>query len=386
MSNGWFVDDADPDEGDMQVTEYDITSSPNDFNVKTLFDFIESDVVKIPPFQRNFVWDLKRSSKLIESVIMGLPIPQIFLYEKSRNEFLIIDGQQRLLSLYYFVKQRFPKINKRPALRQLLATTAATPDKYLANDEYFSHFRLSLPADPGTSANPLQGLAYGTLDDYKTSFDLRTIRVVIVKQNSPTGSSSVFEIFNRLNSGGVNLTPQEIRMSLYHSAFMDVLNKRNLDLRWRRLIGQTDPDLHFKDVEFLLRGIALLMEGNNYSPSMTKFLNGFALKAELFTSETVEYLDRLIDSFLEACKNLTSSAFHGQTAKFTISIFDAVFAAACMPALKCKAAISTPFTMDALDSVKNDKAFSDASQARTTGTGHVKTRIERALAILGAHS
>ena len=86
---------------EYSLTEYDITASPNDFNIKTLFDFIQSETVKIPAFQRNYVWDLTRASKLIESIIIGIPIPQIFLYEKSQNEFLVIDGQQRLMTIYY---------------------------------------------------------------------------------------------------------------------------------------------------------------------------------------------------------------------------------------------------------------------------------------------
>ena len=68
-------------------------SSPNDFNVKTIVDFIDSGVVVIPGFQRNFVWDIKRASRLIESLIVGLPVPQIFLYEQGRDKYLVIDGQ-----------------------------------------------------------------------------------------------------------------------------------------------------------------------------------------------------------------------------------------------------------------------------------------------------
>src|SRR5947207_15912166 len=94
----WF-ETEEPEEIDSLIREYDITASPNDFNTITLFNFIESGVVKIPAFQRNYVWDIKRASKLIESMVMGLPVPQIFLYEESRNSFLVIDGQQRLMSL-----------------------------------------------------------------------------------------------------------------------------------------------------------------------------------------------------------------------------------------------------------------------------------------------
>ena len=105
--------DGDYDQDDLEDNsssiEYDISVSPNDFNVKTLFDFMESRVFKIPNFQRNYVWDIKRASKLIESLLIGIPIPQIFLFEEKKNNFLVIDGQQRLMTIYYFIKKRFPK-------------------------------------------------------------------------------------------------------------------------------------------------------------------------------------------------------------------------------------------------------------------------------------
>ncbi len=75
----WFDDYAE-EVDDLQIDEYDITASPNDFNVLTLYSFVESGAVRIPGFQRNFVWDKVRSSKLIESLILGIPVPQLFLY------------------------------------------------------------------------------------------------------------------------------------------------------------------------------------------------------------------------------------------------------------------------------------------------------------------
>src|SRR5438552_6015150 len=119
MADDWYEQEAlGEEEEDYSVKEYDITSAPNDFNIKTIFDFIESGAVKIPGFQRNYVWDVKRASKLIESIIIGLPIPQVFLYEEGRNSFLVIDGQQRLMSIYYFIKMRFPRKEKRSELRE----------------------------------------------------------------------------------------------------------------------------------------------------------------------------------------------------------------------------------------------------------------------------
>ena len=107
------TDEVEIEEEGISFQEYDITSSPNDFNVRTIVDYIDSGIFKIPVFQRNYVWTINRASKFIESIIRGLPIPQIFLYEKARNKYLVIDGQQRLMSIYFFLKMRFPDMEKR---------------------------------------------------------------------------------------------------------------------------------------------------------------------------------------------------------------------------------------------------------------------------------
>ncbi len=219
----WFEDYAE-DEDDIQISEYDITSTPNDFNVSTLYNFVESGAVRIPGFQRNFVWDLARASKLIESLILGLPVPQLFLYEQSRNRFLVIDGQQRLMTVYYFIKKRFPRKEKRAELRTIFDSQGGIPDEILHADTYFETFNLRLPEKLPNHKNKFKGLNYATLGEYKTQFDLRPIRNVVVKQNAPSqDDSSMYEVFNRLNTGGINLRPQEIRTSMYHSPFYEVL-------------------------------------------------------------------------------------------------------------------------------------------------------------------
>jgi uncharacterized protein with ParB-like and HNH nuclease domain len=126
-ASNWFEDYAD-DIDDLQVEEYDITAAPNDFNVVTIHSFLESGAVRIPGFQRNYVWDINRASKLIESLILGLPVPQVFLYEVERNKFLVIDGQQRLMSIYYFIKQRFPRKERRSELRIIFDEHGKIPE------------------------------------------------------------------------------------------------------------------------------------------------------------------------------------------------------------------------------------------------------------------
>jgi hypothetical protein len=372
----WFDEEDDINSDDYQVREYEVTASPNDFNLSTLVSFIESGAIKIPGFQRNYVWDLKRASKLIESIIIGLPIPQIFLYEEGRNSFLVIDGQQRLMSLYYFWKGRFPRKEKRIALRAIFDEQGHIPASFLENDEYFVRFRLQLPENLPNHPNKLNKLGYQTMGDLQTTFNLRTIRNVIIKQNSPSGDdSAMFEIFNRLNSGGVNLKPQEIRTSLYHSSFYKLIYKLNALPPWRGLLGVQMPDLNMKDCEILLRGFAMLISGREYAPSMTKFLNDFSRRMKQTSSERLNYLEQLFESFLNACAQLPPKSFNGLTGRFNLSIFESVFTAVCEEPFVNQRLVTNAVKPDLISALKQDNNFMEATQKATAGTSSVETRL-----------
>jgi uncharacterized protein with ParB-like and HNH nuclease domain len=365
------------------VKEYDITASPNDFNIKTLFDFTESGALVIPGFQRNYVWDIKRASKLIESILLGLPIPQIFLYEESRNRFLVIDGQQRLMTIYYFIKQRFPRKEKRVEIRRIFGEHGQIPDDILADDTYFRKFNLTLlEPEPGIE-NRFNKLNYSTLGDHKLSFDMRTVRNVIVKQNLLQGdNSSVYEIFNRLNSGGVNLRPQEIRASLYHSDFYELLFRLNNNERWRKMSGSDEADLHMRDVEILLRSFAMLIDGENYKPSMVKFLNKFSKNGKSFDRGTLQKLEEIFFSFINASNDLPVRSFIGEQGRFATLFFESVFYAACIDAYKNGNANIDRLTEEKVRGVFTDEEFLRASREDTAGLKNVTKRLERAKAII----
>lgn len=382
----WFDDYIEnEDQEESEISEYELTATPNDFNIKTINDFIQSGAVKIPGFQRNYVWDIKRASKLIESLLLGLPIPQVFLYEEARNKFLVIDGQQRLMSIHYFIKQRFPKNEKRSELRRIFDEKGHIPDDVLHDDKYFSHFKLSLPEHLPNRPNKFKGLNYSTLGDHKVQFELRPIRNVIVKQNVPADDdSAVFEIFNRLNTGGVNLRPQEIRTSLYHSEFYDMLYRVNMQESWRKLLQMPEPDLHMKDVEILMRGLAILVDGANYSPSMTKFLNRFSKKCKTHLPDQNNYLEQLLISFLNACNVLPADIFISSRAKrFNIALYEAVFAGACQKIFSERKLVSNPLSAELITKLSLDTEFVEASQKGTTQTSNVQKRLQRASVIFG---
>lgn len=373
----WYEGDTPPEEEEEgQIDEYDLNSTPNDFNVLTIFNFIDSGAVKIPGFQRAYVWDLRRASKLIESLIIGLPVPQVFLYEESRNSFLVIDGQQRLMSIYYFMKQRFPRKERRAELRRILNDESKIPDDILHDDDYFENFRLRLPDTSAGTPNKFARLSYSTLGDYRTQFDLRTIRNMIIKQVRPSGDSSIYEIFNRLNTGGINLTPQEIRSSLYHSSFSMLLSRLNMDKTWRRLIGREELDLHMRDTEFLLRAIAVAADSASYSPSMVRFLNRFSKSAQSFPPTEVAEIGGICEWFFAACSSLDRSAFSSKQGRFSVPLFEATFAAA----YQSRAHLPPEWQLvdSIVTSIKSDPDFVVHSQEQTTSTIHVLGRLEAA--------
>jgi uncharacterized protein with ParB-like and HNH nuclease domain len=381
----WFDDYAEGDD-DIQINEYDITATPNDFNVSTLFNFVESGAVRIPGFQRNYVWDRNRASKLIESLILGLPVPQLFLYEQSRNRFLVIDGQQRLMSIYYFMKKRFPKKEKRSDLRAIFDESGNIPDEFLHNDDYFETFNLRLPERLPNHKNKFKGLNYATLGEYKTQFDLRPLRNVVVKQNAPLDDdSSIYEVFNRLNTGGVNLEPQEIRTSMYHSKFYDMLYKLNGNQDWRRFLRSPEPDLHMKDIEILLRGFGMLIDGQNYAPSMVRFLNQFSRSCKTHDDAQNTFLMDLFISFLGAASNLPDDTFlNKKNRRFNLALYEAVFTATNRTAFAQRRKVQGAIDAQSIVILESDPQFTKAALEGTTRTSNVKTRLDRAKEIIAA--
>lgn len=379
-------EDYQDEEENYQVTEYDITVSPNDFNINTIFDFINSGIVNMPGFQRNYVWDIKRASRLIESLLIGIPIPQIFLYEEKKNKFLVIDGQQRLMTIYYFKKKRFPRIEKRVELRKIFDNNGGIPDEILSNDEYFQNFNLKLPKIKQNQDNQFNNKNLSTLsEEIRTSFGYKTIRNIIVKQNAPDdGDSAVFEIFNRLNSGGINLTSQEIRASLYHSKFYEMLDDLNLNSGWHSFLSSDTPDLHMKDIEILLRGFSMLVYHKEYKPSMTMFLNESSRKAKLYEDNKIEQFKNLFIAFIKNLLSLgNTNIFRTESGRFNISIFEAIFCAICEEAYqKSDISLIKETSLEKINSLKEDPEFKDASLQSTASIKNVNTRINKAKEML----
>lgn len=379
----FFEEDVDTEE--EIIEEYDITSSPRDLTPANIVDMIDAGIIEIPLFQRNYVWDIKKASKLIESLILGLPVPELFFYTEGddNNTYKIIDGQQRFLSIYFFVKGRFPKNNNACFMIRKGIKDRDELEGLLLQNDIFKDFTLHLNDDSQRQSR-YHGLKFATLDkDSQIKFRLRRfLRTVVVRQNKPDdNSSSMFEIFNRLNTGGTPLNAQEIRASLYYCDFYKMLVRLNNNEKWRSLLGKPVQDLHSKDIELILRSLALLCEGDNYSPKMVSFLNLFSEKSKKFSEDEINYLNDLFVSFIDACSELEEKAFF-RNSRFSVTLFESVFVAACYRDFKNKKLLKRKINTKTFEKLRNDSKFISFLKSGSSSGENIKGRMERAKEII----
>ncbi|MDE2969248.1 MAG: hypothetical protein OXT51_04000, partial [Chloroflexota bacterium] len=136
-----------------------------------------------------------------------------------------------------------------------------------------------------------------------------------------------------------------------------------------------------KDVEILLRGVAMLLRGNAYSPSMVKFLNGFSQEAKSFDQGLLVTLETLLQSFLASSSELNREMFQ-VNGRFSPMVFEAVFVAVCERQYGIGDSVIGKIEPSSVVSLRTDADFVAASQIRTTATDQVQLRIGRARELL----
>jgi hypothetical protein len=164
---------------------------------------------------------------------------------------------------------------------------------------------------------------------------------------------------------------------------IDVLHKVNLDAKWRALIGLSDPDLHDKDVEVLLRAFALVSDNASYTEPMSGFLNHFARKARSMTPAKLKYMEELFAAFFAAAGALVAQNFAVErSGRFNIMVFESVFWAACEDAFATGTLDIPVLRPDKLEALKTDSKFIEATRQGVGRAVFVRQRHERAAAIL----
>jgi hypothetical protein len=295
--NDSVLDDAAEDQ-EVPPVRYDISSYGIDFDVKGLVTRLREQKVLIPHFQRSFVWSLPDASRLVESLLLGLPVPGIFLAkDPDTNKLLVIDGQQRLKSLQFFYDGYFNP-------------TATQKTRRV--------FRLS------NVQKRFENRTYADIDERdRQTLDDSVLHATIVKQDSPADDdTSVYHIYERLNSGGRKLTPQEIRTAVYHGALIEKIKAINELAEWRQLFGEGSARL--KDQEMILRFFAFFFEADRYDRPLSEFLTTYAKRHRNPSQEYLTLADKLFRRTITSILSSVGPAAFRPERNFNAAVFDSV--------------------------------------------------------------
>lgn len=304
------------------------------------------DEVELASFQRSFVWTRPQMDRFIESLLLGFPVPGIMLVQQSDKRYLVLDGQQRLRTLQAF----YNGIHRQ---------------REFALENVAEEFR---------------GLTYKTLlPAQKRVLDNSFIQATIVKTDGTAESrESVYQIFERLNSGGTQLTPHEIRIALYPGQFVDFLGELNGIDSWRNIYGSVSPRV--RDHELLLRVVALYVSSEEYFRPLKRFLNTF-----LGRHRTLDKLsaDDIRHHFTKAINALDEAGardyLRPPRARLNVATFDAVMVGA-MRRVAATGDITAQEVEAALDLLRKDAEFADATSTQTDTEENVRNRLRIATA------
>ncbi|MFM5287784.1 DUF262 domain-containing protein [Aeromonas veronii] len=317
-----------------------------DFSISTIIAHLKEQSITVPPFQRNYVWTRAQASRLIESLIIQCPIPVIYLNQEKDETLSVIDGNQRLTSIKLYLEDEF----------ELQGLTTYP--------ELDGHFFSQL--DPRFRRHILN----------------RTLRcITILKETHP---QIKFDVFERINTGAVQLNPQEVRHGVYHGSLMKLVDELSDEKIWKDLSGHRN-DTRMKGSELILRFIALITMQEQYKKPLKGFLNEFCSSFHnvdedrilqwkndfLRTIEAVNYLFgkkafKILDDNLEPVVRNINSA-----------LFDAVMVAFYKNNVSKRTlqAIDKDQLLTRIKDFMNENEFKQAITSGTSATAAVNFRI-----------
>lgn len=299
---GDIVIEALPEEEEDEASgsvSYQTNTFPADFTLEVLHQKWKNKDFEIPPFQRGYVWKQAQASKLIESFLLGLPVPPIFLFASKEDAVqLVVDGQQRMKTVFYFFDGTFgePAQDKKTVFR-LKGLNESSPF-------YNKTFEELSEKDQRRLKNCV-------------------LRSFIIQQLDPADDTSVYHVFERLNTGGTALSNQEVRNCVYRGPLNDLLRNLNMHECWRTLLGSPKADSRQKDIELLLRFMALL-DWHEYQKPLKEFMSR---SMKRLNKKSDAELHKLADLFVGTCKRtqeaLGPKAFH-ITSGLNTAVYDSM--------------------------------------------------------------
>lgn len=227
-----------------------VVLNATDWTTETILSQLNRKNIDLAPrFQRRDAWSITRKSKFVESLLLGLPIPQIVLAEKQkqRGRYIVLDGKQRLLTLLQFSGNAEGKNNG----FKLIGLDVRKD----LNGKRFPDFQNDL-----------------ALQDDLNVFNNQTIRTVVIR--SWEEIEFLHMVFLRLNTSSTALSPQELRQAFFPGEFSNFIDDKATESKeLQALLGNKEPDFRMRDVEILVRYLAFQYFLPDYAGNMSAFLD-----------------------------------------------------------------------------------------------------------------
>lgn len=364
-----FLEEEDQRETEEDIVDLDQSQfssavvSGNDWTTETLINQInKGNILLNPDFQRRDAWDKKRKSLFVESLILGLPIPQLVLAESKerRGSYIVLDGKQRMLSIRQFAAREDD-----PHYEQLKLTG------------------LEIREDlKGKTLSSLQGdLA---LFDDLSAFENQPIRTVVIK-NWPN-EDFLYHVFLRLNTGSVSLSPQELRQALHPGPFVTFLDRSSSESSaLREILNLKKPDFRMRDAELLLRYYAFKNYLEEYTGNLKTFLDATCEKLNAAWDAQEQTLLGQLDEFEQAHQSLKTifgenlyRKWNGQSyeRRFNRAVFDVLVLAFARQDVRTAAAGHEAQIEGAFRELcENNRAFLSSIETTTKSTRATQIRI-----------
>lgn len=362
-----FGEDTKVENDDSSETgvssRFEVSSYGWDSDVEGLVKRLNRGDIKLPGFQRGFVWSLTEQSRFIESLILGLPVPNIFLAQDRNSKTLnIVDGQQRLKTLQRYLAGDFPISNSKKIHEDLRGC-------------YFNR-----DVAKSSKSKILEDSDERTLSD-------SILHSIVIKPDASSDSAeygqeynnAVVQIFRRLNTSGKVLQPQEVRSCIFYGPFDDLLHDMNQNESWRSLFGAVHS--RYKDVETILRFLALYEDFENYKAPMPSFLDKYMEDNRNMGGRSLLEIREIFETTTSQLLNSCGETLFKTGGTLLLSKFDAItvgFAKAVASGVTFE---SSEIIINKIEQLLADEIYIDSTTEFINDTGNVTGRINAAIKI-----
>lgn len=300
----------------------------------------------ISNFQRKFVWKKSQIDKFLETIFLKFPIPGIILIDQKLRDsenWLVLDGQQRLTSLRLFLYEKHRIGNSEDIVKEFRGKTF--DELEIGDRDRFENYTISVTVIDAPEANDL---------DY------------------------IYQIFERINSGGTQLTAHEIRIALYSGEFANHIEELNNFQPWRKIYG--DSNSRLRDHELVSRILAMYINWESYTKPLKGFLNDFYKNNRNHWGDDVNKAESL---FLDATRLLDESLGRwalrrGNQNQINVASSEAVYVG-LMNRLNSNSAITAEEIKEKFKELHQDENFNSYISGATTDEYYVKSRISIAI-------